>query len=456
MRLPRSPLAYLLALLAVVAIVVAVVLVGPPAAPQAQERLVSASRGVVQSTVSASGNLAPATQLDVDFQTSGTVTHIYVKEGERVAEDQVLARLDDRSAEVQLAQSRADYQEALDAVEQAGSTSTASATKGATMVYASATPEQAPSTGGGASSGGAPSSSGSSNGGGSTLSPEAAAANLESARLAVDEAERAVAATVLRAPASGTIAEITGAVGDTVSAGSSGSGGSSDSSDSDATSGGAQPDGGDGSAGGTGGSDSSSGSGFMTLATLDKLELQVSFSESDIGKLKVGQAATVSITALPDVKLAAKVVSIASLPDTSGNVVEYPVTLRLKQHDDQLKPGMTASAEVVVSQVDGAVTVPSAAIGPGDSVTVRADGKDETRRVTTGLVGDSTTEVVSGLKAGDEVVIESTPVTTGGAGGGAGGGLGGRGAFGGGGVGGGGPPGGGPPGGGGAVFRAGP
>ena len=70
-------------------------------------------------------------------------------------------------------------------------------------------------------------------------------------------------------------------------------------------------------------------------------------------------------------QLTAKVVSIASLPDTSGSVVDYPVTLRLKQHDDQLKPGMTASAEVVVSQVDGAVTVPSAALGPGEQAKMR-------------------------------------------------------------------------------------
>ena len=74
-----------LAALAAAAVVGAVVVVGSPAATSAQERTVTVARGVIQSTVSGSGNLEPANEADVDFATSGEITHIYVKAGQHVA-----------------------------------------------------------------------------------------------------------------------------------------------------------------------------------------------------------------------------------------------------------------------------------------------------------------------------------------------------------------------------------
>jgi multidrug efflux pump subunit AcrA (membrane-fusion protein) len=69
---------------------------------------------------------------------------------------------------------------------------------------------------------------------------------------------------------------------------------------------------------------------------------------------------------------------------------------------------MSASAEVVVEQVGNALAVTSEAItaGPGGgSVTVLEDGKEAQRSVTTGLKGDETTQVLSGLKAGETLVL---------------------------------------------------
>src|SRR5206468_4027644 len=71
--------------------------------------------------------------------------------------------------------------------------------------------------------------------------------------------------------------------------------------------------------------------------------------------------------------------------------------------------GMTATVSVIAASRDGVVSVPSAAIstaGGASTVTVRSsDGKDETRTVATGLKGDGTTEVTSGLDAGEQVVM---------------------------------------------------
>ena len=96
-----------LATLAAAAVVGAVAVVGSPATSSAQERTVTVARGVIQSTVSGSGNLEPANEADVDFATSGEITHIYVKAGQHVSEDEILAKVDPDAANVDLAQAEA-------------------------------------------------------------------------------------------------------------------------------------------------------------------------------------------------------------------------------------------------------------------------------------------------------------------------------------------------------------
>src|SRR6478672_11672228 len=108
-----------LAVLTAGAIVVAVLVVGSPAASSAQARTVTVERGVIQSTVSGSGNLEPANEADVDFATSGEITHVYVKAGQHVARDQLLARVDPDAANVALAQAQASLQSAQDALDTA-------------------------------------------------------------------------------------------------------------------------------------------------------------------------------------------------------------------------------------------------------------------------------------------------------------------------------------------------
>jgi multidrug efflux pump subunit AcrA (membrane-fusion protein) len=177
--------------------------------------------------------------------------------------------------------------------------------------------------------------------------------------------------------------------------------------------------------------------------------MDVSLSESDIGSVKIGQAATVTVNAASGEQFAARVTAIGVLPSSSGtsSAVSYPVTLLLDQSSNSLKAGMSATADIVTAETSG-ITIPTQAL-TGTTVTVVQNGKQSARTVTTGLTGDSTTQIVSGLSAGDQVVVRSavvTPSTTSAAGqqsrGFGGGGFGG-GGFGGGGFGGGARPGGG-------------
>jgi len=263
----------------------------------------------------------------------------------------------------------------------------------------------------GAETGGAEvSGGGAETGGGATVSLPTAEANLREAELTVKSARQEVNETTLTAPFSGTIAQVSGSVGETVSGGSSSSGGNSEAS----------------SPLGATGNESSGGGGesFMVLAQVHKLKMEVSFSEADIGKVREGQTATVSVDSMEGVELAGEVTKLSVLPsEGSSSVVEYPATILVSQNAKGVRGGMSASAEVVVEQVKDAVTVPSEAItslGNSKTVTVEADGKEETKTVKTGLVGDENTEVISGLKAGEKLVLPETTVATGGLGGGEG------------------------------------
>jgi multidrug efflux pump subunit AcrA (membrane-fusion protein) len=140
------------------------------------------------------------------------------------------------------------------------------------------------------------------------------------------------------------------------------------------------------------------------------MQLVVPLSESEIGNVRVGQTATVTIEALGSRKVASHVLSVDSLSTSNSGVVSYDVTFQLDQLESGLKAGMSATAEVVVKQADG-VNVPTTAISAGSVTVVRA-GKHVTQAVTTGLAGDSSTIVLSGLKAGEEIVLPSATGTS--------------------------------------------
>jgi len=462
-RTGRPWLNYLLGLLCAGAIAVAILVVGPASGSQTgATRTAKAAEGVVQSTVSGSGNLQPASQLNLGFKTSGTITHIYVTQGEYVTEGRLLAELDPSNAEVTLDQARAGLQAAeaklAQEEETGGASSTSQGSSGTTTTPASTAPRGGAGEG---SEGEAKQTKSSSSSSGSTVSAATREANLASARatvksdeLTVRTDEQAVADTKLYAPDTGTIVSLSGQVGEVVSAsgttrassasGSSGSSGSSASgasgASSSARSGGAASSSGSSGSSGSGSSGSSS-SAFAVLSDLSSMRLVAPLSESEVGNVKVGQIATVTVEALEGRKLAAHVSEVAILSTSSSGVVSYDVTFQLDQMDPGLKPGMSATAEVVVKQAEG-VNVPTSAISAG-SVTVVRGGKDVRQRVVTGLAGNSSTIVLSGLKAGETVVLptatstrSSTSLTSrlssrlggGGLGGGGGGGLGGGGA----------------------------
>ena len=229
-------MSYALAALLAGAIAAAALVVGPASgASSTQTRIVTAQRGVVQSTVSGSGNVASWRELDLGFKASGTVTHIYVKQGQRVAQGRLLATLDPHSAEVTLEQAKANLQSAEAALareeetngESASSSSSppanAASNSGAHAEAATATVADTQGTTTSPQSEATPSTrttqtttpSASSEVSSATREANIASARaaVKSDRLTVENDERGVADTRLTAPQDGTIVSLGGEVG---------------------------------------------------------------------------------------------------------------------------------------------------------------------------------------------------------------------------------------------------
>src|SRR5580658_1687848 len=94
---------YLLGALCIGVITTAFLVVGPSSqSATAKSRIVKVQQGVVQSTVSGSGNLQPATKIGVNFATSGTLKGLFVSVGEHVKDGELLAEIEPTSAESSL------------------------------------------------------------------------------------------------------------------------------------------------------------------------------------------------------------------------------------------------------------------------------------------------------------------------------------------------------------------
>ncbi|HWJ50791.1 MAG TPA: biotin/lipoyl-binding protein [Solirubrobacteraceae bacterium] len=420
-RTGASWVVFALAALCAGAIVAAVLVVGPASGSQSTvTRTATVARGVVQSTVSGTGNLQPESQLNLGFKTGGAVTHIYVKQGQEVAQGQLLATLDPQSAEVTLEQARASLQSAE--ANLAKEEETNGEGSGGAGGSGTSKREPSPKTESSSKRTGSSSKTSTEATATSTISTATREANLASARaaaksgaLTVRSDEQSVQATKLYAPEAGTIASLSGEVGEAVSASGTtrASASAAASSGSGSGSGGSSATGArSGAAANTGSSSasSSSSSAFAVLSDLSSMELVVPLSESEIGNVRVGQIATVTIEALSGRKVAAHVREVAILSTSNSGVVSYDVTFQLDQLEAGLKPGMSATAEVVVKQAEG-INVPTSAIS-ADTVTVVRGGKHVSQRVVTGLAGNSSTIILSGLQAGETIVLPSTATST--------------------------------------------
>ena len=157
------------------------------------------------------------------------------------------------------------------------------------------------------------------------------------------------------------------------------------------------------------------GTGTIQIADLSQMRVTVEVSEIDITKVAIGQGATVTFSALPDVELDAEVVNIAAMSSGENGgwgAVTYSVELLIPKPDPALKPGMTASVRIDVQAIDDVLMVPTSALQTDDGVSyyvfVVTDydaGEVEMRPVTVLAEGPSSVAVEGDLSEGDMVQI---------------------------------------------------
>lgn len=232
---------------------------------------------------------------------------------------------------------------------------------------------------------------------------DSAKASVAQAQIQVMTAMQAVGWTTLQAPADGVVTAVSGTVGQTVS----GSGVST--STGSTTSGAAST-----AASSSSSSSGSASSAFMTITNVDALSVKAGFAETDATKLRAGQPAAVSFSALPAVQAAGVVTSVDVNSTLVSNVVTYFATVALTKVPDGVKPGMTASVTITVDKREGVLNLPSAAVrgtGTNGTVTVVSGKTQTTKAVGVGLRGDTTTEITTGLNVGDTVVLSSGTVS---------------------------------------------
>ena len=148
----------------------------------------------------------------------------------------------------------------------------------------------------------------------------------------------------------------------------------------------------------------------VVLVLSDRLIVNAQVDETDIGQLRVGQVATVTLDAYPDVKVSGTARQIAFEAVTVNNVTIYEVEVEPEVIPDCMKSGMTAAVLFRVAEADDVLVLPSDAITKrGDeSLVLVDDGNPETppegRSVLTGLASGGRVEIVAGLD-GDEAVV---------------------------------------------------
>lgn len=376
-------------------------------------------RGQLTTTVSATGKLAPTNQVTVGSQLSGLVIKVLVDVNDRVTAGQALAEIDPAQIEDQIRQGRAQLAANQAQVQQARATVAEAQAQLARLeeVYK-------------LSNGRVPAKTelqtGRANAQRAVAALRVAQANVVASQAALAQNQTQRDRAIIRSPVSGVVLARQIDPGQTVA------------------------------------SSFNTPTLFVIAEDLSKMKLEVAIDEADVGAVKQGQRATFTVDAFPGKTFPAIITrveigsnlsaqsasssSTTSTTSSSGQVVSYAADLSVANLDLQLRPGMTATADVVTSDKRNVLLIPNAALrfspqtqssaapssggitsaisfrpprrgaaperavkmnrGAGQTVYVKGDdGKPKPVQVLTGDSNGSQTEVVSGdLRAGMEVI----------------------------------------------------
>jgi len=291
-----------------------------------------AQRGNLTVTVSATGKLAPTNQVQVGSELSGLVETVTVDVNDRVVKGQPLAVLDTSQLDDDITQGKAQLNAQQAQVAQAQATVAESRAQLSRLeevsrlsggrVPAKVEMEQARAAVQRANA-----------------ALAAANANVVAARAALSSNETRRYKAVIRSPVNGVVLARQIDAGQTVAA------------------------------------SFNTPTLFVIAEDLSAMELQVAIDEADVGSVKQGQLASFTVDAFPGKtfpatitrvdlgsNLSAQSTTTTSTTTTQSQVVSYAATLSVANADQQLRPGMTATAEIITKAKPGVLLVPNAAL----------------------------------------------------------------------------------------------
>ena len=143
------------------------------------------------------------------------------------------------------------------------------------------------------------------------------------------------------------------------------------------------------------------------FAIADRLVATVQVDEADIGKIRQGQDASVTLDAFPDERVAAKVTKISREGTLVSDVVEYDVTVEAVRVPAHWASGMTANVEFSVAGKENVLVIPRSALveEDGRAFVAVGTGAQARREIKTGITDGKMVEVLEGLNEGDSVVL---------------------------------------------------
>jgi RND family efflux transporter MFP subunit len=308
-------------------------------------QVVQVSRQRISESVSYTGTLEAWKKINITPETGGKIARILVEEGQRVAQGQLLAELESESIRLQLKQAEAgvavaeanfaDAQKNKDRMDR--------------LIRENAVSEMQREK--------------------VQLAYEAAVAQLDQARAALNLVRHTLDVCLMTAPFAGIIASRNAEVGDVINP--------------------------------MMGSFSPT-SGVVTLVDFSRIKIAVDVTQGDAARIKKGQAVRLGVVYLPGRAFdgVVSVVNLAADPSTK----KFGIEALVENPGLELRPGTFGDVVFEVATHDDVLVLPQSAILENSHVFVAVDGKARRRDVVTGLQNATTVEIVSGLQDGDWVI----------------------------------------------------
>jgi HlyD family secretion protein len=325
------------AILAAVAVIIALVFwKGSHSSSAMQYKTQEVQRGDLTVIVTATGTLEPTNKVDVGIEVSGTIKTVEADYNDNVKVGQILAKLDTSKLEAQVKQSKASLESAKSKVLQAQATVSETRSKLAQLrkvqeLSNNKVPSQTEIDAAEAAFERA-------------LADEASAkADVSQSQATLDVNQTDLYKAVIRSPVNGVVLTRSVEPGQTVAA-------------------------------------SFTTPVLFTLAEdLTKMDLHVNVDEADVGQIQEGQKATFSVAAYPNRIFEARIIQARYGSSTTSGVVTYETVLKVDNSELLLRPGMTATADIIVKKIEKAILIPSAALRFTPPV-------EEEKKPSTGLV----------------------------------------------------------------------